>query len=101
MIPIFINTPEPRQITYVSVDENILNSDTNMIETVSSIVDMSTIDERLSLHADDFRLESIIDSGNLSQLKDMPMLSLNALSMTDIFSRGAAILENIKSQIKE
>lgn len=87
--------------TLVNTTETIVNTDTNRVEHINVVRKLSEIDERDSLNADDFRLERIIDSGNVQQLKEIPRISLSSLTMTDSMSRGFEILETIHSQIQE
>lgn len=87
--------------TLVNTTETIVNTDTNRVEHINVVRKLSEIDERDSLNADDYRLDRIIDSGNVQQLKEIPRISLSSLTMTDSMSRGFEILETIHSQIKE
>lgn len=95
----FISGYTPR-ISLVSTIEKIVDADTKIPTDVYLVVDQKTVDDRYSLNANDYRLELIIDSGNISQLKEIPSLSLSSLAISDMFTKGFDFINNLKSHIE-
>lgn len=88
------------RITLVSTLEKIVDEDTKLPTDIYLVVDQKSVDDRHNLNANDYRLELIIDSGNISQLKEIPCLSLSSLDMSDMFTKGFDFIKNLKNSIE-